>query len=88
MRYPLNPCLLLALTGPIRRFDRSPLMGVKRRDGAGAFGLLMTHKRHAANCSLDHLVGEREQLVRHVEAERLGGTEVEHEFEFGGSYDW
>ena len=23
--------------------------------------------------SLDHLVGEREQLVRHVEAERLGG---------------
>src|SRR5262249_5739722 len=27
--------------------------------------------------SFDHLVGEREQLVRHVEAERLGGLHVD-----------
>src|SRR6516164_10031693 len=32
--------------------------------------------------SLDHLVGEREQLVRNVEAERFGGLEVDHQLEF------
>jgi hypothetical protein len=30
---------------------------------------------------LDHLVGEREQLVRHFKAERLRGLEVDHQFE-------
>ena len=32
----------------------------------------------------DHLVGEREQRRRHVDAERLRGLEIEHELEFGG----
>jgi hypothetical protein len=32
----------------------------------------------------DHLVGNREQRRRHVEAERLGDLEVQHELEFGG----
>ena len=32
--------------------------------------------------SFDHLVGERQELVRHVEPEHLGGLEVDHEFEF------
>jgi hypothetical protein len=31
--------------------------------------------------SLDHLVGEREQLVRDFEAERSGGFEIKHEIE-------
>ena len=31
----------------------------------------------------DHLVGEREQPIRHIEAERLGGLEVEHKLELG-----
>jgi hypothetical protein len=31
----------------------------------------------------DHLVGERAQLERHVEAERLGGLEVDHQLELG-----
>src|SRR5215468_12165142 len=32
--------------------------------------------------SLDHLVGEREQLVWNIEAQRLGGLEVDHQLEF------
>src|SRR5262249_38037850 len=37
----------------------------------------------AANSALfDHLVGKRQQRWRHVEAERLGGLEVDHEFKF------
>src|SRR6185369_13151596 len=36
---------------------------------------------------LDHLVGEREQPVRHLEAERLGSLEVEHELELGGLHN-
>src|SRR5262245_62709885 len=37
--------------------------------------------------SFDHLVGQRQQLVRDFEAERLRGPDVEHELEFGGAYD-
>jgi hypothetical protein len=36
------------------------------------------------SCSLDHLVGERKKLVRHLKAERLGSPKVQYEFEFGG----
>src|ERR1035441_6349381 len=35
----------------------------------------------------DYVVGERQQLRWHFEAERLGGLEVDHELEFGGSHD-
>jgi len=33
--------------------------------------------------SFDHLVGEREQPVRNLEAERLGGLEIDHQLVFG-----
>src|SRR5262249_55717696 len=36
---------------------------------------------------LDHLVGEREQPVRNLEAERFGGLEVEHQLELGRLHD-
>jgi hypothetical protein len=36
---------------------------------------------------LDHLVDAHEHRHRHFEAERLGGLEVDHEFEFGPLLD-
>src|SRR5215212_8769992 len=35
----------------------------------------------------NYLVGEREDLVRNFDAERLGGLEVKHQLEFGGLHD-
>jgi hypothetical protein len=40
------------------------------------------NKRHRA-ASLDHLVGEREQLVGHLQAQRLGYAEVDDQLELG-----
>src|SRR5436189_906585 len=37
--------------------------------------------------SFDHLVGEGEQLWRNVDAERLGGVEIDHQSELGGLND-
>src|SRR5262245_5261064 len=34
------------------------------------------------SCSLDHLVGGHLHDRRHCQAERLGGLEIDHEFEF------
>jgi len=36
---------------------------------------------------LDHLVGAREQLIRDIEAERLGRLDVDYELKFGRQYD-
>jgi hypothetical protein len=38
--------------------------------------------------SLDHLVGERKQPIRHVDAKRLGSPEIDHQLELGRQYDW
>jgi hypothetical protein len=35
----------------------------------------------------DHLVGERQQIVRQFDPERLGGDEVDHELELGRLHD-
>jgi hypothetical protein len=36
----------------------------------------------------DHLVGNGEQRTRHFEAERLGGSEIDHQFVFGRHLHW
>jgi hypothetical protein len=46
-----------------------------------------THIRHAASRSLDHLVGALLEMERHVEAERLRGLEVDHQFELDRGLD-
>ena len=37
--------------------------------------------------SFDHLVGAGEQRCWYVQAERLGGLEIDHQLELGGSLD-
>jgi hypothetical protein len=53
----------------------SPILSFERVNGL---------VRHA---SFDHLVGAGEQRWRHVEAESLGGLEIDHQFEFGRQLD-
>ncbi len=42
--------------------------------------------RNAAKCFglFDHLVGDAEQLVRHIQSERSGGLEIDHQLELRG----
>jgi hypothetical protein len=42
------------------------------------------HQQQTLARLFDHLVGEREQLIRHIQAERFGSLEVDDHFEF----DW
>jgi len=44
-------------------------------------------RRITRDASFDYLVGEREQLCRHVEAERLGGHDTEHQLVLGWQLD-
>ena len=50
-----------------------------------AVSLRSATSRHRG--SFDHIVGAGEQRRRHVEAERLGGLQVEHELELGQLHD-
>src|SRR4029453_6246040 len=43
---------------------------------------------YGLQCSLNHLVGEREQPIRHVESESLRSFEVDDQLEFCGLHNW
>src|SRR5262245_3616916 len=46
-------------------------------------GRVMTRTRSAANCSIDDVVGDREQLVWYVQTKRLGRLRVDNQLELG-----
>src|SRR5262245_49984222 len=48
---------------------------------------VMNARRLMAARSFDHLVGESEQRRRDFQAERLGGLEIDNQFEAGGLLD-
>src|SRR5262245_58487429 len=55
--------------------------------GCPLWAHVQTHAPQQTMPSLDHLVGEGEQLRRHLKTKSLGCPEIDHEFEFRGSRD-
>src|SRR5205807_9363000 len=55
--------------------------------GMSVSGQKQTHALQQTTLLFDHLIGAREERSRHVDAERLGGLEVDHEPEVGGLLD-
>ena len=71
------------LFGPHAMTDLSPLSGVKRKLDFGAVRSVDDPKRSWSDPSFDHLVGEREECCRQLEAECLSNPEIDHQLEFG-----
>jgi hypothetical protein len=49
-----------------------------QQDGFNATFCAITGPEQSQQILLDHLVGEREEIVGDIEAERPGGLEIEH----------
>ena len=66
------------------RRQRGSAGGQMEKISAGKF-----HRGHSLSRQplFDHLVGGHEQFVWHGEPKRLGGREIDCQFEFGGSVD-
>src|SRR6266566_3409069 len=48
----------------------------------------MTHSRHAAKQLFDHLVSELLEMQRHLEAQRLGGLEIDDQLKLCRHLQW
>ena len=87
--------------GRQKRF--STVSVISRHDGRDLRFLLRPDKRTLICCYLrsasgpiadvglgllDHLVGKHEKVVRDVDAEQLGGLEIDDQLEFGRLHDW
>src|SRR6516162_2155718 len=64
-----------------------PKADIARRTGMSALCQKRDLRAAAKVSLLDDLVGEREELVGHCEAERLGSGEVDHEIKLGRLHD-
>jgi hypothetical protein len=60
--------------------ERAPFARMSARS-MGSMGL--SDRLTAMPALLDHLVGARQNHLRHRKAERLGGPEVDHQFKLG-----
>ena len=68
-------------------YPRDPRYGRQRGSARGQMQKISAGKFHFERPSryrlLDHLVGEREHAGRQIEAERLGGVQIDHQFILG-----
>jgi hypothetical protein len=83
-----------SVQGQKRHFDRRPATSglpsetdMVRVGGMSQTCHEETHAPQQLATSFDRLVGEREQIWRDFEAERLGRLKVDHKLEFAGLYD-
>jgi hypothetical protein len=58
-----------------------------QRTSRNAVGMSEKCPKPVVATLFDHLIGAGKQRWRDVEAERLGGLEIEDELEFGGPFD-
>jgi hypothetical protein len=75
-----------SLTDFRNRLSKLVPLSCAHRNGPDCFSLPSSANKSLRR-SFDHLVGEREQLVRYGEAERLRSIEIYHQHVFCGELD-
>jgi hypothetical protein len=85
----------MTASGQTRSFGDVGSMSGLPESGQSIRVLAMSHKCHLLPDApqqtaslLDYLIGARRQTRWHLDAERLGGLEIDHELELGQLLDW